>query len=317
MVWRTFDDFDAWSDSIRTADLRLACDAVERREWRHAAVAVGNVILQMAEEGGGNLCYGANTHAGPLLFLPLTHTTGHIVNCEPLDEGSLLLIPPGCDFSIQVRQRAHAWCAVGLPALAGAEDDDFGAHPAANAVTAGATALVLRPGVPPVRALKDLIRGIIASPLAESAATPAATPAAAATIAAAQACLTLPRAAAPARGRPRIDRGEVIRRSLAVLDSETVGRPSVADLATRIGVTERTLARAFYDAFGVNPLRYMTLRQLHRVRRALVGVAEPTTVSAVLMQHGIWEHGRFSGRYRAHFGESPAATLHRHRPLDG
>lgn len=317
MVWRTFDDFDAWSDTIRTADLRLACDAVERREWRHAAVAVGNVILQMAEEGGGNLCYGANTHAGPLLFLPLTHTTGHVVNCEPLDEGSLLLIPPGCDFSIQVRQRAHAWCAVALPAFAGAEDDDAGANPAANPLTRGTTAQVLRPGVPPVRALKDLIREIIASPLAESAATPAETPAAAAIVAAARACLTPPRAAAPARGRPRIDRGEVIRRSLSVLESETVGRPSVADLATRIGVTERTLARAFYDAFGVNPLRYITLRQLHRVRRALVGVAEPTTVSAILMQHGIWEHGRFSGRYRKHFGESPAATLHRHRPLDG
>lgn len=312
MVWRTFDDFDAWSDTIRTADLRLACDAVERREWRHAAVAVGNVILQMAEEGGGNLCYGANTHAGPLLFLPLTHTTGHVVNCESLDEGSLLLIPPGCDFSIQVRERAHAWCSVGLPAF-----EEAAADMPSETLTSGATAHVLRPGAQPVKALKDLIREIIASPLAESAATPAATPAAAAIVAAARACLTLPRAAAPARGRPRIDRGEVIRRSLAVLDSETLGRPSVADLATRIGVTERTLARAFYDAFGVNPLLYMTLRQLHRVRRALVGAAEPTTVSAILMQHGIWEHGRFSGRYRKHFGESPAATLHRHRPLDG
>jgi len=102
-----------------------------------------------------------------------------------------------------------------------------------------------------------------------------------------------------------------------MLDSETLGRPSVADLAIRTGVTERTLARAFHDAFGVSPLRYMTLRQLHRVRRTLVGTGEPTTVSAILMRHGIWEHGRFSGRYRKHFGESPAATLERHRPLDG
>jgi AraC-like DNA-binding protein len=312
MAWRTFNDFDAWGDTIRTADLRMACDAVERREWHHAAVAVEDVILQMAVEGGGNLCYGANTYAGPNLFLPLTHPTEHVVNCERLDEGSLLVIPPGCDFTIQVRERAHAWCSVSLPAF-----QEAGADMPPETLTSRATAHVLRPGVQPVKALKDLIREIIASPLAESGAPPASANAAAAIIAAARACLVRPREAGPQRGRPRIDRGTVIRRSLAEIESETLARPSVADLASRVGVTERTLARAFYDAFGVNPLRYMTLRQLHRVRRALVGAAEPTTVSAILMQHGIWEHGRFSGRYRKQFGETPAHTLQRHRPLDG
>jgi AraC-like DNA-binding protein len=312
MAWRTFNDFDAWGDTIRTADLRLVCDAVERREWQHAVVAVDNVILQMAVEGGGNLCYGANTHVGHVLFLPLTHTTEHVVNCERLDEGSLLLIPPGCDFTIQVQKRAHAWCSVALPAF-----EEAGADLVPGPLTSGATAHVLRSGIQPVKALKDLIRGIITSPLAESGATPAGANAAAAIVEAVRACLVIPREAVPQRGRPRIDRGEVIRRSLAVLESETQGRPSVADLAGRIGVTERTLARAFYDAFGVNPLRYMTLRQLHRVRRSLVDAAEPTTVSAILMQHGIWEHGRFSGRYRKQFGETPAHTLQHYRPLDG
>jgi AraC family ethanolamine operon transcriptional activator len=36
-------------------------------------------------------------------------------------------------------------------------------------------------------------------------------------------------------------------------------------------------------------------------------------VAEVLVGHGIWEFGRFAGRYRAHFGELPSQTLLRAR----
>ena len=306
MRWRTFDDFDAWTDSIRTADLRLACDSAERREWRHGALFVGDVVLQVAEEGGGNLCHGMNTHGGPVLFLPLSHVDRHVVNCTPLDEGSLLMIPPGDDFSIQVRQRAHAWCSVALPATGIVDGSDRPASPRGSQV--------IRAGEARVRTLKELVWRIMVSPLGDAAPGPAHEAAAAEIIAAARACLKTPHPpAAPSRGRPRIDRGTVIRRSLALLEAEALGRPSVADLAAGVGVTERTLARAFHDTFGVSPLRYMAFRQLHRVRRTLRSASDGATVSAVLMRHGIWEHGRFAGRYRRHFGETPAETLQRQR----
>jgi AraC-like DNA-binding protein len=304
-MWRTFDDFDAWTDSIRTADLRLACDAVERREWRHIALSLGDVVLQIAEEGGGNLCYGGNTHSGPVLFLPLSHVGRHVANCTPLDEGSLLMIPPEQDFSIQVRHRAHAWCSVSLPAGA------FTAEADQPWMRGGSR--VLRPGEPRVRRLKDLVSRIVTGPLADAPPGPAHAAAAAEITAAARDCFETTETTAGPRGRPKINRVEVIRRSLALLEDVSLGRPSVTALADGVGVTERTLARAFHDAFGVSPLRYMTLRLLHRVRRTLVSSTEATTVSEILMQHGIWEHGRFSGRYRRHFGETPAGTLHRRR----
>lgn len=303
MVWRTFDDFDAWTDSIRTADLRLACDAAERREWRHVALALGDVVLQIAEEGGGNLCYGANTHPGPVLFLPLSHVRRHVVNCTPLDEDSLLMIPPGDDFTIQVRRRAHGWCSVALPAGAFATDNEQpGLRPGSR---------VLSPGARRVRHLGDLVRRVVAGPLAAAPPGPAHAAAAAEIVAAARDCFVPAPVITVPRGRPRLDRGDIIRRSLAVLEAETVGRPSVAELAGSVDVTERTLSRAFHDTFGVSPLRYMTLRQLHSVRRTLRSDAAVPTVSAVLMRHGIWEHGRFAARYRRHFGETPADTLRR------
>ena len=86
----------------------------------------------------------------------------------------------------------------------------------------------------------------------------------------------------------------------------------MAELAAGVGVTERTLCRAFHDTFGVSPLRYIALRQLHQVRRSLRTAATDTTVAHVLVRHGIWDFGRFAGRYRRHFGEMLSDTL-RHR----
>jgi transcriptional regulator GlxA family with amidase domain len=115
-----------------------------------------------------------------------------------------------------------------------------------------------------------------------------------------------------ATGRPKADRGEIIRRTMAYLDATSMGRPSIAALAAHADVTERTLCRAFHDTFDISPLDYINLRLLHRVRRSLLAAApDQTTVSAVLMEHGVWEHGRFAGRYRRQFGEALSETLRR------
>ena len=302
MQWLEFDDFDAFGDAVRTADLRLACDAVERRSWRLAAGGLGDVFLQMADEGGGNLCHGANTHTGIQLFVPLSYAAGHICNCEPLDSGSLLAIPPGADFSIQVRRRAHSWLAIALPArLNEVWQMQLGGS------------RVLRPGAHAVGRLVDLADRMLtagAATLPRGAAQDAAVDE---LVEAAGQCLVELTPKAPAPGRPRIDRGEIIRRSMAALETEAIDRPSVGQLATAAGVTERTLARAFRDTFGTSPMQYVLLRQLHAVRRGLQAAPADVTVSAVLVRHGIWDHGRFAARYRRHFGESPASTLRQRR----
>ena len=129
----SFDDFDAWGEAVSGASLRLVCDAVEVPRWTLGILDLGGVVLQMATEGGGNLCYGVNAHAGPLLFVPLSHAAGHVVNGVRLDEESLFAIPRGADFSIHDRHRAHAWCSIALP------DGSITAHPAkVDAIVQGA-----------------------------------------------------------------------------------------------------------------------------------------------------------------------------------
>jgi AraC-like DNA-binding protein len=303
MVWRNFDDFDAFGEAVRSADLRMACDSAEHRLWRLAACGIGDMFLQVADEGGGNLCHGANTHGGIQLFVPLSNATAHICNCEQLDAGSLLAIPTGADFAIQVRRRAHGWFALALPEAALGNGLAAWANPPAES-------RVLRPGPVALGRLCDLIRRLMASPLPMQTPGPAHEAAAAELREAVRDCLghdEPPPQAAP--GRPRIDRGEIIRRALAALEAESIDRPAVTKLAIAAGVTDRTLARAFGDTFGVSPLQYVLLRQLHAVRRDLRSATGDATVSGILVRHGIWDHGRFAARYRRHFGETPSATL--------
>ena len=62
----------------------------------------------------------------------------------------------------------------------------------------------------------------------------------------------------------------------------------------------------------MGPIRYLTLRRMNLVRRALLR-ADPSkaTVTRIVTDHGFWELGRFSIVYRALFGESPSETLRR------
>jgi len=291
-----FDDFDAWGAEISGASLQLACDGVELRSWTLARLSLGSVVVQVATEGGGNICYGGNAHAGTILFLPLTHSAAHVVNGQPLDEHSLLAIPQGADFRIHVRRRAHAWCSIALPLN-----------------LPGTFAWIPRcpQGIP---RLRQLVTGIAGSLPAAPASTPAHQAAGREILTAVLNCLAPPAAEPlPATrsplGRPRLDRGSIIRRAMGLIETVPI-MPTAADLAATVGVTSRTLLRTFQESFGVPPKRYLMLRELHAVRRSLREAStEDATVAEVLTRHGVWEFGRFAARYRRQFGESPAETL--------
>ena len=60
----------------------------------------------------------------------------------------------------------------------------------------------------------------------------------------------------------------------------------------------------------MGPIRYLTLRRMHLVRRALQQSHPITaTVTQIVNDHGFCELGRFSVAYRMLFGESPSETL--------
>jgi AraC-like DNA-binding protein len=86
----------------------------------------------------------------------------------------------------------------------------------------------------------------------------------------------------------------------------------LTEICAGIGVAERTLRASCEEHLGMGPIRYLTLRRMHQVRRALL-LADPSrsTVTRIVTDHGFWELGRFSVAYRALFGEAPSETIRR------
>lgn len=86
----------------------------------------------------------------------------------------------------------------------------------------------------------------------------------------------------------------------------------VARLAEGVGVSPRTLYRAFREYFGMGPYEYHLLLKLRDFRRGIRHREPgPGLVTSVAGDVGFQHLGRFSETYRRHFGELPRDTLRR------
>ena len=117
---------------------------------------------------------------------------------------------------------------------------------------------------------------------------------------------------APENARMRISSAyQITRRCLDVAD-DLDAMPTTAELASALGISDRWVRSAFNRVYGVSVSAFFRARSLHRARRALMTAAPmSTSVAEVAMAAGFWHLGRFSGYYRAHFGEHPRTTLDR------
>ncbi len=89
----------------------------------------------------------------------------------------------------------------------------------------------------------------------------------------------------------------------------------ISEICGALNVSRRTLHRAFHDAVGIGPVTYLQRKRLCHIHSVLRS-SNPatTTIAEIALQHGFLNLGRFSGYYRALFGEYPSETfanLHR------
>jgi AraC-like DNA-binding protein len=83
------------------------------------------------------------------------------------------------------------------------------------------------------------------------------------------------------------------------------------DMATALGLAERTLRDGFQQFRGVSPTQYLRQIRLDKAYKILSEATEGVYVSDVAMNCGFMHLGRFSIEYKKRFGESPSETLAR------
>jgi AraC-like DNA-binding protein len=112
--------------------------------------------------------------------------------------------------------------------------------------------------------------------------------------------------------RPRLRGLSVIARLEQMLQARSGEPLYVTDVCAGIGVSERTLRLHCQEQLGMSPHRYLWLRRMNLVQRALAH-AEPaaSSVTSIANDYGFAELGRFAVSYRKLFGASPSATLRR------
>jgi AraC family ethanolamine operon transcriptional activator len=102
----------------------------------------------------------------------------------------------------------------------------------------------------------------------------------------------------------------LIRKVEEFLDDAGTRPVHVSEICAALGVSRRTLHRAFQEVFGLGPVSFLRHKRLCAVHSILHQSAPgSTTVTAVAMQQGFYELGRFSQYYLAMFGERPSQTL--------
>jgi AraC-like DNA-binding protein len=95
------------------------------------------------------------------------------------------------------------------------------------------------------------------------------------------------------------------------IDGHLIDVLEVQTLATKLGVSVRSLQMSFQRVRGYSPREAIMRRRLEFARQALLDAEEKVTVTAIATEFGFYDLGWFAKRYRQQFGESPSQTFAR------
>ncbi len=104
------------------------------------------------------------------------------------------------------------------------------------------------------------------------------------------------------------ERWRVVRRAEAHIDACGEASVRIDELCVAACTSLSGLERAFREVYGVGPRRFLMLRRLAAVRRALLRGQRGASVTDIATRFGFFHLGRFSCEYRLMYGERPSQT---------
>lgn len=304
-----FTDFDEFSAAVRDVECRMMPHKVLFHRWSLIIAESNNIEVQYGSLGSGNILEGISWKNGFVFYLPLTSATNFTLNGRSIKPNSIMVLEPGGLFDLS-SNAAHDWCTVFVPISLFFNCGNLSRKILGNGGTKRSFVTEQREDL--VNRFTRLVRLFIANS-EKTRKIQYSTPGIEIERQLLKLCRRIYAAeekATASLGRPKIEREDVVKRAKEYININAYSDISVGDVANWIGVSERTLSQIFKDFFSIGPKRYIELKRIIDIR-AKLKEATPfeNSVTEILADRGILEFGRFSGRYRAIFGELPSDTL--------
>lgn len=294
--------FEDMERGIEGVVRRITLTAHEQADWWIRTHAVGNLTLHVGQDGGPNFYEGQCARDCIFGVMALAGRGIVRLNGRELGPGTFATLPSGSAVTAAA-ETANRYVIVRIPT------DILTARPDCDAPTLRALTASMMVWRPVAAALARLEAAMafgcspdwaVRTKYAEDELLTAIL----------GACTAAPELPRVRPGRPAISRERILSRALEVMAEREHDVVYVDDLCQAAGVCERTLRSVFHDYFGVGPIRYLHLRQFHKIRAALRAADRSRdTVTGVSSNFGIWDFGRFAAEYRTLFGERPSQSL--------
>jgi len=301
---QSFSSFEQFASAMGHSQLRLTALGREQKPWAMRSFTLGGIAVRIARDGGP--ChFEAALDAEGLGLLVCREAVGKVIgNGTPFGHDSVMLIPGRIEVE-STSLDTVVWISAFIPHAhlwAQCIDDSHRVPCSVVGPETGGCTEVCSVLEKIVRAAMD--GAFEANPFGQQEAAQQIVAAARRMV------FATIQPATPRAGRHRVSRQHILL-SVRNFIEQHEGQPvAVSDLATAVGVSERTLNNVFREQFGMGPKRFLRLRLLNLARSDLRRAdPENTSVSDVAARLGIWEWGRFSRDYRSLFGELPSHTL--------
>ncbi len=303
----SFRDFDAFAASIEDADMSMKLPRLDRSFWSMQQITLPDSInIQVAYEGSGSIPAGAVRDDGFVLFLAEGDCQA---NGEQVDRDSVFLMPPGKEFCNPTKGE-NEWMGIFIPCEIAEQSELITSRDAI-----GSSARVVRPSPGAAVRLRTCIKKFVVgakvepSLLHEVASISTFRELLAACV---KDCLVIATHSQHKMGRPATVDAKLITSALELIEDAPESISTIPELVARLGVSERAVQTGFKKFLGISPQRYMELSRLHYARKRLLTVPlTEASVTKVAAQIGMWDFGRFAGRYTKLFGEKPSEKLRR------
>lgn len=299
-------DFYDFLSDIRFLKLDGMVASLKTPEWKTHSLVVGELGLQYGWAGGASITNGKLNGDGHLVHVPLNGSCK--VNGKSIMSDSVLVCVPDVEYIISFND-VHDWLNLFIPMRLIKQilqkNHVSETNQLNGVVHVGKdTVLKLKKVLQDVFGLfektNDLPKGISGNGKAQKE------------ILAIYENIALqpPVVEQMGVGRRIIDRTQIMMLIKNKLQSESLDKVFVEDLAEAAKVSGRTLRKIFMEFFGISPLRYLIIYKMHAARKVLQDSnPSSTTVSNIASKFGFWHFGRFASNYRGLFGERPLDTL--------